>query len=209
MTRNIILHGMFLLGALSLAACQKEMPTLPTHAVDVSWRYEQGAPEFHLKDPSGKVRTLSEFRSKGDFPGKVVVLFFGYTHCPDVCPTTLADWAQVLRLLGKDAERVQVLFVTIDPERDTPEVLGKYIPAFHPSFLGLYGDAQATAQAAKVFAVSYEKHADNSGYTMDHSDGTYLISRDGKRVLLSPYGQRSEFLLEDVKLLLQDGAKPL
>jgi protein SCO1/2 len=198
MIRNVVL-----LCALLLAACQKELPTLPTHAVDVSWRYEQAAPEFHLKDPSGKARSLSEFR------GKVVVLFFGYTHCPDVCPTTLADWAQVMRLLGKDAERVQVLFVTIDPERDTAEVLGKYVPAFHAAFLGLYGDAEATAQAAKVFAVSYEKHANNNGYTMDHSDGTYLIGLDGKRVLLSPYGQRSEFLLEDVRLLLKEGARAL
>lgn len=193
MKRSLILSLVLL-----LAACHQGLPDLPTHAVDISWRYTQGAPEFQLKDQSGKTRTLSEFH------GKVVVLFFGYTHCPDVCPTTLADWAQMMRLLGKDAERVQVLFVSIDPERDTPEVLGKFVPAFHPSFLGLSGDAAATAEAAKVFAVNYEKHADKNGYTMDHSDGTYLIGPDGKRVLLSPYGQRSEFLLEDVRLLLHE-----
>ncbi len=193
MKRSIVL-----LCALLLTDCQKGLPDLPVHAIDVSWRYEQAAPDFHLKDPTGKTRSLSEFR------GKVVVLFFGYTHCPDVCPTTLADWAQVMRLLGKDAEQVQVLFVSIDPERDTPEVLGKYIPAFHPSFLGLSGDAAATAEAASAFAVNYEKHADKNGYTMDHSDGTYLIGPGGKRVLLSPYGQRSELLLEDVRLLLHE-----
>jgi len=132
----------------------------------------------------------------------VVVLFFGYTHCPEVCPTTLADLAQVTRLLGPDAEKVQVLFVTLDPERDTPEVLAKYVPSFNPSFLGLYGDAQATSQAAKVFAVSYEKHAEKNGYTLDHSDGTYLIGKNGKTVLLSPYGQRTELLLQDIQLLL-------
>lgn len=193
MTRNILL-----LCILLLTACQKELPTLPTHAVDVSWRYEEAAPEFRLVDSFGKVRTLSEFH------GKVVVLFFGYIHCPDVCPTTLADWAQVMRLLGKDAERVQVLFVSIDPERDTPELLGKFVPAFNPAFIGLSGDAAATAQAAKMFAVNYEKHTHEHGYTVDHSDGAYLIGTNGKRVLLSPYGQRSELLLEDVRLLLQE-----
>lgn len=186
----------FMLLLVLLASCNKSAPSLPSHAIDVSWRYEQAVPEFHLKDAAGKVRSLSDFR------GKVVVLFFGYTHCPEVCPTTLADLAQVMRQLGKDAERVQVLFVTLDPERDTPEVLGKYVPYFDPSFLGLYGDAQATAQAAKVFAVHYEKHADKNGYTLDHSDSTFLIGKNGRIVLMSPYGQRTELLVEDIRLLL-------
>lgn len=179
-----------------LAGCSKSMPPLPSHAIDVSWRYEQAAPQFHLNDAGGKARSLS------DFKGKVVVLFFGYTHCPEVCPTTLADLAQVMRKLGEGAKEVQVLFVTLDPERDTPEVLGKYVPYFDSSFMGLYGDAQATAQAAKAFAVHYEKHADKNGYTLDHSDSTFLIGKEGKRVLMSPYGQRSDFLLEDIRLLL-------
>lgn len=179
-----------------LTGCSKSLPPLPSHAIDVSWRYEQAAPQFHLNDAGGKARSLSDFR------GKVVVLFFGYTHCPEVCPTTLADLAQVMRKLGEEAKEVQVLFVTLDPERDTPDVLGKYVPYFDPSFMGLYGDAQATAQAAKVFAVHYEKHADKNGYTLDHSDSTFLIGKEGKRVLMSPYGQRSDFLLEDIRLLL-------
>lgn len=180
-----------------LAGCGKpSAPPLPTHAIDVSWRYEKSAPDFRLKDASGKERSLADFR------GKAVALFFGYTHCPEVCPTTLADLAQVMRLLGADAERVQVLFVTLDPERDTPEVLGKYVPYFNPSFLGLYGDEQATAQAAKAFSVSYRKHPDKNGYTVDHSDSTFLIGKDGKTVLMSPYGQKAQFLADDIRLLL-------
>ena len=186
----------FLLCVILLAGCNKSEPSLPANAVDVSWRYEQAAADFHLADAGGKARSLSDFR------GKVVVLFFGYTHCPEVCPTTLADLAQVMRMLGADAEKVQVLFVTLDPERDTPEVLSKYVPSFYPSFLGLYGDAQATAQAAKVFGVNYEKHAEKNGYTLDHSDSTFLIGKNGKTVLMSPYGQRAELLVQDIKLLL-------
>ncbi len=190
------MRNFLLLLLILFAGCNKSAPSLPSHAVDISWRYEQTAADFNLTDATGKVRKLSDFR------GKVVVLFFGYTHCPEVCPTTLADLAQVIRLLGPDAEKVQVLFVTLDPERDTPEVLAKYVPSFNPSFLGLYGDAQATALAAKVFAVNYEKHAEENGYSLDHSDGTYLIGKNGKTVLLSPYGQRTELLLEDIKLFL-------
>jgi protein SCO1 len=183
--------------AVLLGACSKpELPT-PAHAVDISWRYERAAPDFRLSDPAGKMRSLSDFRDK------VVVLFFGYTHCPEVCPTTLADLARMMRQLGPDASRVQVLFVTVDPERDTPEVLAKFVPYFYPSFLGLRGDAQATAQAAKAFSVNYEKvPGKNGNYTVNHTDGTYLIGANGRSVWLSPYGQRTDFLVEDIKLLL-------
>lgn len=191
-------HFILILLLLLVSACGKpEMPS-PFHAKDVSWEHRQA--DFQLADFNGKPRSLA------GFSGKVVVLFFGYTHCPVVCPTTLADLAQVMRLLGKDANRVQVLFVTLDPERDSPGVLAKFVPSFDPSFLGLSGDAQATAQAAKAFGVTYAKQNDKHGsYTLDHSDGTYLLGTGGKPLLLSPYGQHVDLLVQDIRLLLAIG----
>jgi protein SCO1/2 len=183
-----------LLISLALIACGEPKLPSPYQANDVSAQYA-GA-DFHLTDASGKARSLADFR------GKVTVLFFGYTHCPDVCPTTLADMAQVMSLLGKEADRVQVLFVTLDPERDTAALLAQYVPAFHPAFMGLRGDAQATAEAAKAFGVVYQKQVNKSGYTLDHTAGSYLIGPSGKPVLLAPYGQRAELLAQDIRLLL-------
>ena len=191
--RNLLL----LLFMTLLVSCEKSKLPTPFQAIDVSWRYAEKPVDFHLTDPNGKMRRLSDFKDK------VVVLFFGYTHCPEICPTTLADLAQVMRLLDKDAEKVQVLFVTLDPERDTPKLLAEYVPSFHPSFLGLYGDAKTTAQVAKTFGVNYEKRVEKGSYILDHSDGTYLIGTRGKPVLLSPYNQRAELLVQDIKLLLQ------
>ena len=177
-----------------LAGCGEPRLPSPFHASEAGAKLAQA--DFRLTDHNGKPRTLADFR------GKVVVLFFGYTHCPDVCPTTLADLAQTMRLLGKDAGRVQVLFVTVDPERDRAEMLAQYVPAFDPSFLALYGDPQATAQVAKVFGVIYQKQPTSSGYNMDHSAGTFLIDTAGKTRLLAPYGQRAEWLADDIRLLL-------
>lgn len=178
-----------------LCGCGEPRLPSPFQASDVSAQYA-GA-DFHLTDHTGKPRSLADFR------GKVVLLFFGYTHCPDICPATLASLAQAMRLLGKDAERVQVLFVTLDPERDTRELLAQYVPAFHPAFLGLYGDAQATREAASAFGMIYRKQDGNNGYTLDHSTGTYLIGTSGKPLLIAPYGQRVELLVQDIKLLLR------
>jgi protein SCO1 len=189
--RRILL---LVLAALLASCSAKEYPK-PLHAIDVGWQHPDA--DFHLTDFNGKARSLA------DFHGKVVILFFGYTHCPEVCPTTLADLAQAMRELGPDRKGVQVLFVTLDPERDTPQVLGKFVPYFDPSFLGLYGDAQATAQAAKSFGVNYHKHFDKNGsYTLDHSDSTYLIGRDGKPLWMSRYGQRTDYLVQDIRRLL-------
>ncbi len=155
--------------------------------------------DFSLKDPEGAVRTLADFR------GKAVVLFFGYTQCPDVCPTTLSTLAQAMKLLGADADRVQVLFVTIDPARDTPALLAQYVPAFDPRFLGLWGDAGATARTAKEFKILYEKvpGATPGSYTMDHSAGTYVFDPQGRLRLYVAYGQGAEVYAHDLRILLR------
>jgi protein SCO1 len=191
---NMMPRLLFLLLIALPAGCQKTVPPAHFHASDVSGQFPQA--DFHLTDHNGKPRSLEDFR------GKVVVMFFGYTHCPDVCPTTLADYAQTLRLLGKDADRVQVLFVTIDPERDTQELLAKFVPAFDPSFLGLYGDAQATANAAKSFRADYQKVPAKHGYYMDHSTFTYLIDTQGKLRLMAGDRESSEWLAQDIRQLL-------
>lgn len=183
-----------LLSIFLLAACEQKLPS-PFKASDVSTRYAQA--DFHLFDAQGKPVSLADYRDK------VVVLFFGYTHCPQICPTTMADLAQVMRALGKEAEQVQVLFVTLDPERDTRELLAQYPPAFYPTFKGLSGDAAATDQAASAFGVSYKRNPNPSGsYDIDHSAGTYLIAPGGRRILLAPYAQRSDWLQQDIKLLM-------
>lgn len=153
-----------------------------------------------LTDHHGKPRTLADFR------GKVVTVFFGFTHCPDVCPTTLAEMAQVMKELGPEADQVQVLFVTVDPERDTRELLQQYVPAFHPSFLGLYGNAETTARAAKEFKVYYNKQpAKAGGYSVDHSAGTFILDREGRLRLYAQYGQGAPDLVHDIRLLLKQG----
>lgn len=156
------------------------------------------ARDFQLTDHNGKPRSLADFR------GKVVVIFFGYTHCPDACPTTIGELALVMKELGKDAGRLQVLFVTVDPERDTPAVLSKYAPAFDPSFLGLYGDAEATARTAKEFKAIYQKQPLPGGsYSMDHSAGSFIFDPAGRVRLFAQYGQGAQALLHDIRLLLQ------
>jgi len=155
--------------------------------------------DFALTGHDGKPHTLADFR------GKVVVLFFGYTHCPDVCPATLAELAEVMRRLGDDAARVQVLFVTVDPERDTPELLARYVPAFDPTFVGLSGDNDATARMAKEFRVFYEKRAGSTPdtYTVDHSAGTYIYDPQGRLRVYVSYGQGPDVFVHDIRELLR------
>ena len=128
----------------------------------------------------------------------------GFAQCPDVCPTTLSELAAVAKQLGQDAERMQVLFVTVDPERDTPEVLRQYVPSFDPRFLGLYGDAEATARVAKEFKIFYQKQPQkNAGnYSVDHSAGTYIIDPQGRLRLYARYGAGAPALLHDIRILL-------
>ncbi|HEX9674181.1 MAG TPA: SCO family protein [Burkholderiales bacterium] len=152
---------------------------------------------LNLTDHNGKPRTLADFR------GKVVTVFFGFTHCPDVCPTTLAELALVVKELGPDASRVQVLFVTVDPERDTQQVLKQYVPSFNPGFIGLYGDAGATARAAKEFKVYFQKQPVKDGnYSVDHFAGTYILDREGRLRLFAQYGAGAPALLHDIRILL-------
>jgi protein SCO1/2 len=153
--------------------------------------------ELALTDHDGRARTLADFR------GKVLAVTFGFTNCPDVCPTTLADLAALMKELGPDAQRVQVLFVTLDPERDRA-LLKNYVPAFNAHFLGLYGDAAATARTAQEFKVFYQKQppARGGGYALDHSAGIYLFDREGRLRVFAPYGHERAALLHDVKLLL-------
>jgi protein SCO1/2 len=142
-------------------------------------------------------------RSLSDFKGKVVAVFFGFTHCPDACPTTLAELSQVLRELGADADKIQVLFVTVDPERDTPAVVGPYVSSFHPSFLGLCGDLEATTRVAKEFKVFFQKQPlKGGGYSVDHSAGTYIFDREGRLRLFASFGTDGKAILHDVRLLL-------
>jgi protein SCO1 len=153
---------------------------------------------LELTGHDGKPRRLEDFR------GKAVVLFFGFTHCPDICPTTLADVAAALKALGDDASRVQVLFVTVDPERDTAEVLRNYVTAFDPSFLGLRGDVEATQRAAKEFRIFFEKRPGSvpGAYSVDHSGQSYVLDPEGRLRLLVRHDRIGQDLAPDLKILL-------
>jgi protein SCO1/2 len=188
------LLAMALLAALLAPACGKrEAP--PFQLTDVTGA--NFGKSLALTDHNGVRRALTDFR------GKVVVIFFGFTQCPEACPTTMIELARVARDLGPDAARMQVLFVTVDPERDTPEVLRQYVPAFQSTFLGLYGTADETARTAKEFKVYYQKQRlPGGGYTMDHSAGTFVFDPQGRLRLFAQYGAGAQALLHDIRLLL-------
>lgn len=154
--------------------------------------------DFSLPDQTGKLRRLS------DFKGKVAIVFFGYTQCPDVCPTTLSTLREVMTQLGPQAERVQVLFITLDPQRDTPALLAQYVPSFHPTFLALRGDDAATGATAQAFKVFYKKQPGSSPgtYSIDHSTGSYVYDPQGRLRLYVKYGDTAEHITDDLKQLL-------
>lgn len=159
-----------------------------------------GAPfgrEFRLSDPDGRERTLADFR------GKYVMLFFGYTQCPDVCPTALARAVAVRQKLGAEAERLQVIFVTVDPERDSPVVLKAYTTAFDPSFLGLRGDSEQTRSVAQEFRAFYARVRTGSSYAMDHSAITYVLDASGKLRLGLQHSLTAEQFAADVQTLMK------
>ena len=156
--------------------------------------------DFSLVDPDGKLRTLADFKDK------VVVMFFGYTQCPDVCPTTLTEMQQVMSILGPQSDKVQVLFVSVDPQRDTAEILKQYVPAFDPRFLGLRPtDDAALEKVAKDFKIYYKKVPGTSpgSYTIDHTAGSYAFDPDGRLRLYIKHAQGPETLAHDLKELLK------
>ena len=178
-----------------LVGCHTEQPSF--QSTDITGADFGKA--FTLTDHNGKQRSLEDFR------GQVVVMFFGFTHCPDVCPTTLAELAGAVKKLGPAGEKVQVLLVTIDPERDTPELLAKYVTAFNPKFLALRGNADETARVAKEFKVIYQKVAGPrpENYAMDHSAGSYIFDRQGRLRLYVGYGRGADVFAHDLDLLLK------
>lgn len=186
--------------ALGLAGCDQLLPggggKPAFKAVDITGA--EYARTLALTDPDGRRRSLDEFK------GKVVVVFFGYTQCPDVCPTTLAELAEVKRGLGADGARVVGLFVTIDPERDTPELLKAYAANFGPDIVALRGSADETKAAAKEFKVFYNKvpGKTDTSYTVDHTAGSYVFDTQGRVRLFTRYGSGAKALAEDLRLLL-------
>jgi len=190
-----ILPGLVLVAlTLAFAGCDRSGPAFKN--TDITGA-DYGK-DFVLTDHAGKTRKLADFR------GKVVVMFFGFTRCPDVCPTTLAELKVVKERLGEDGNRLQVLFVTVDPERDTQKLLAEYVPAFDPSFLGLYGDMAATAKVAKDFRVFYQKAPGKTpdSYTVDHTAGSYVFDPQGRLRLFARYGN-VENLDADIRTLLR------
>jgi protein SCO1/2 len=182
-----------LLVAAALAGCDAKPAFKSTDITGVDY-----GKTLELTDHSGKPRRLEDFR------GKAVVLFFGFTQCPDVCPTTLADVAAELKKLGPDSDRVQVLLVTVDPERDTPEVLAKYVTAFDPRFIGLHGDLAATQRVAKEFKIYFEKRKSGASYTVDHSGQSYVIDPQGRLRLLVRPERIDTDLAQDLKAILRE-----
>ncbi|KFC72048.1 SCO family protein [Massilia sp. LC238] len=193
-----LLTALMLSAAVLAAGCDKLSNKTPAFVnTDITGLdYAKG---FSLTDHTGKPRTLQDFR------GKLVVVFFGYTQCPDVCPTTMAKMATVMKELGPASKDVQVLFITLDPERDTQELLNAYVPAFHPSFIGLRGDAEATARTAKEFKVFYAKTPsgdDPKNYTVDHMTGSYVFDREGRVRLLVRHEAEPGAIASDLRQLL-------
>ncbi len=182
---------------LLLAACGARNEG-PFHGVDLS-----GASygrSLELDDTQGRPRSLSEFG------GRYVLISFGYTHCPEVCPLSLLKAAQVRRALGEDGERLQVLFVTVDPERDTAAILQDYVSAFDPGFIALRGDEAATRRAARSFRVTYRKVPTEQAYAMDHTMVNYLVGPDGRLRLAFQYDQSPEDMVADIRLAMQRDA---
>lgn len=191
--RILVLFGLLF----CLLGCAKEQEAEPQKFIGTDVTGAVLGSNLGLADHNGKPRQLD------DFKGKVVALFFGYTHCPDICPTTLADLARAKKLLGERGDELQVLMVSLDPERDSAEVLKQYVPSFDPSFIGLRGDAAATGKVAQDFKIFYARQDSGSkaGYTVDHSGGVYLFDKAGRLRVYLNVGHKPQDFAHDIGLL--------
>ena len=193
------LAGMAALSAASgwLMGCTPEKPQFKS--IDLTGA--DYARDFSLLDQHGQLRTVK------DFAGKVVVVFFGFTQCPDVCPASMTELAEVKRLLGTDGNRLQAIFITVDPDRDTPELLRAYMANFDPSFLALRPTSAELPQVAKNYKIYYKKveGKTKSSYSMDHSAGSYIYDPQGRIRLYNRYGSGAEVLASDIRILLKAG----
>jgi protein SCO1/2 len=189
---------LMLLAAAALAACSAETPKPAFKNIDITGA--EYAKSLSLPDVDGKTRTLEEFK------GKVVVVFFGFAQCPDVCPTTLAEIAQVREKLGAAGAKIQPVFVTVDPERDTPAVLREYVKPFGGDVVALRGSLEQTQAAARSFKVFFAKNPGKTegSYTIDHTAGSYVFDTKGRVRLFVRYGGGFESWLDDMKLLLAE-----
>lgn len=188
------LYLCLLAGVLSLTACSPAKPEF--QSIDLTGAdYAQG---FDLMDAFGQRRQLS------DFKGKVVVVFFGFTQCPDFCPTTLNEWVQVKKSLADKGDSLQTIFITLDPERDTPELLKAYVAGFDPSFIALVPQLDQLPELAKQFKIYYKKVDTGSAghYTMDHSAGTYIYDAQGRLRLYARYGLGPQAMSQDIAKLM-------
>ncbi len=197
-TKLIASCAIFVGAASLIAACSPQQAAFAS--VDVTGA--EYAKNFELTDHNGQVRRIQ------DFAGKVVVMFFGYTQCPDVCPTTMTELAEVKKALGKDGDRLQALFVTVDPQRDTPEVLKGYMANFDPSFLALTTTPEKLVELAKEYKIYFKKVDGKtpSSYTMDHSAGSYVYDTKGQLRLFTRYGSGPKALTDDIRILLKQAS---
>lgn len=189
-------YGVLACGVLALSACTKE-EAVQFKSIDLTGA--DYAKSFALPDQNGKIRSLK------DFAGKVVVVFFGFTQCPDVCPTSMAELAQIKKSLGPDGDKLQAIFITVDPERDTPEVLKAYMENFDPSFLALRPALDKLPEVAKDFKIYYKKVDGKTpgSYSVDHSAGSYVFDPKGQIRLYSRYGTGPDGVTSDIRLLLK------
>jgi protein SCO1 len=193
--RQIWAAALFLVFFGVLAGCSEKKPEF--RSVDLTGA--EYAKDFALPDVNGQTKTLADFKDKA------VVLFFGFAQCPDVCPTTMAEIASVKKSLGNDGEKVTAVFITVDPERDTPQVLKAYMESFDPSFTALRGTPEQTAALAKTFKIYYKKVDGKTptSYTIDHTAASFVYDPQGKLRLYTRYGMGAQALAEDLKILLR------